>query len=219
MLDAIAQLHNYLWAGARVSERKLLARLEGGARALDRHIRSRGTLVRAVRPICRRFHKKTQGADLYTFLQAVTHLSFAADRVIRRPKEAAKAASELAVSLCIHLASASKHFDLVVEFEAGRVDFAEFTSKLADVLEERGVLRAGEFRRAVNQAFDIRALWDGHASTDAKRIMAAASVGSAGFACVLLVDALRSIGRYRETPFGRMVPVVSAILRRAGTHP
>ena len=219
MLDAVSDLHDYLWAGGRVDEGKLRSRLERGVRDLDAHLRSRGRLLRSVRPLTRRFRKGSRGADLYTFLHAVSHLSFAADRVTRRPREAAKAASELVVSLCIHLASASDRLDLVESFEAGRTDFAEFSSKLADALEERGVLRAGELRRAANQAFDVRALWDGHASADAKRIMAAASVASAGFACVLFADALRSIGRYRKTPYAQMVPIVSTILRRAGGHP
>lgn len=219
MLEAVAQLDDYLWAGARIDEPKLLVRLERGARGLDRHLKLRGRLARSVRAQTKRFRKGAQGADLYTFLQAVSRLSFAADRAIRRPRDAAKASSELAVSLCIHLASASNHADLVRTFESGRTDFAEFSAKLADVLEERGALRAGEFRRAANQAFDVGALWDGHASAEVKRILATASVASAGFACVLFVDALRAIGRYREQPYGRLVPMVAVILRRLGGHP
>lgn len=219
MLEAVAQLDEYLWAGARVDEPKLLARLERGARDLDGHLKLRGRLARSVRAQTRRFRKGAKGADLYTFLQTVARLSFAADRVGRRPREAAKAASEVAVSLCIHLASASNRLDLVRAFESGRTDFSEFSARLADALEERGVLRAGEVRRAANQAFDVGALWDGHASAQTKRILATASVASAGFACVLFVDALRAIGRYRETPYGRLVPVVAVILSRLGRHP
>jgi hypothetical protein len=167
LLEAVAQLDEYLWGGARVDERRLLARLERGSRYLDRHLRVRGRLERPVRTMTRRFRKGTQGADLYTFLQAVVRLSFAADRVGRRPREAAKAASEVAVSLCIHLASAANRGDLVRAFESGRSDFAEFSGKLADALEQRGVLRAGDFRRSANQAFDVGALWDGHASAEA----------------------------------------------------
>ncbi len=219
MLEAVSQLDEYLWAGARVDERRLLTRLERGARDLDRHLRLRGRLARSVRSQIRRFRRGTQGADLYTFLQAVACLSFAADRVVRRPREAVKAASQTTVSLCIHLASASNRADLVRAFESGHADFAEFSGKLADALEERGVLRAGEFRRAANQAFDLGALWDGHASAETKRILATASVASAGFACVLFVDALRAIGRYREMPYARLVPTVATILRRLGGHP
>lgn len=219
MRAAISELHDYLWGGARPKEATLLTQLQRGARNLDRHLGTRGRIARAIRPIVRRFRKVTHGADLYTFLHTVAHLSFAADRVRRNPKEAAKAASEVAVSLCIHLASTARRLDLVESFETGHADFAEFTSKLADALEERGVLRAGDFRRATNQAFDVNALWDRRASTDAKRIMAAASVASAGFACVLFIEALRSLGRYRETPYARLVPIVGRILQGLGSHP
>lgn len=219
LLEAVAQLDDYLWGGARVDERRLLRRLERGARDLDRHLKLRGRLARSVRSQTRRFRKGTQGADLYTFLQAVARLSFAADRVGRRPRDAAKAASELTVSLCIHLALVSGRTDLVRSFESGRTDFGEFSGRLADAIEERGVLRAGEFRRSANQAFDVGALWEGHASPETRRVLATASVASAGFACVLFVDALRSLGRYRETPYGRLVPVVATALRHLGGHP
>lgn len=218
-LAAIADLHDYLWGGARPKEAQLMARLEKGAQDLDRHLGGHGWTERAVRPMTKRFRKGTQGADLFTFLQAVAQLSFGADRVRRRPRESVKAASELAVSLSVHLASIAGRSDLIEGFETGHTDFAEFTSKLADALEERGVLRAGDFRRATNQAFDVRALWDHRLSNEAKRITAMASVASAGFACVLFVDALRALGRYRETPYGRLVPIVATILRGLGDHP
>ena len=218
-LAAVSTLHDYLWGGARPRESDLLHALERGARALDRHAGTRGRVARAVRPMTRDFRKGAQGADLFAFLQAVALLSFAADRVRHRPQDAAKAASELGVSLCIHLASAAGRFDLVEAFEAGGSSFAEFTSHLADALEERGALRAGELRRAANQSFDVWALWDGRSSPDTKRIMATASVASAGFACILCVDALRALGRYRETPFGQLVPVVATLLRGLGSHP
>jgi hypothetical protein len=219
MRAAISELHDYLWGGARPKEAELLTRLQRGARTLDHHLGTRSRIERAVRGMTRRFRKVTHGADLFTFLHVVAHLSFAADRVHREPREAAKAASEVAVSLCIHLASTARRFDLVESFETGHTDFAEFTSKLADALEERGVLRAGEFRRATNQSFDVNALWDRRASTDARRVTATASVASAGFACVLFIDALRSLGRYRETPYSCLVPVVGRILRGLGSHP
>jgi len=219
LLDAISDLHDYLWAGARPDEAKLLARLRRGARDLDHHLGTRGRVERAIRPLVRRFRKVTTGADLFLFLQAVARLAYAADRVPRRPQEAAKAASEVAVSLCIQVGSVAARRDLQEAFETGHLDFAAYTSKLADALEERGVLRAGEFRRATNQAFDLHALWDRRASPEAKRIMATASVSSAGLACVLFVDALRALGRYRESPYAQLVPTVAAILRRLGSHP
>ena len=217
-LVALSDLHDYLWSGAHYDESELLARLRLGARDLDHRIGARGRVERAVRPMLRRFRKVSEGADLFTFLHAVGHLAFASDRVRRKPKEAAKAGSRTAVSLSIHLASAAGRRDLTEAFETGATDFATYTSKLADALEERGVLRAGEFRRATNQAFDLHALWDGRASPETKRIMAAAGVTSAGLACVLFVDALRALGRYREWPYAQLVPIVATVLRWGG-HP
>lgn len=216
---AIRDLHDYLWTGARANERELLARLLKGARALDRHLRTRGRVERAIRPLVHRFQKVTQGPDVFVFLQAIAGLSYAADRVRRNPREAAKASSELAVSLAIRLASAAGAHALVDAFEAGRHDFGEFGERLQDALEGRGVLRAAEFTRAANLAFDMNALWDSRASPATKRVTATAGVVAAGFSCIVFVDALRALGRYREIPYGRLVPLVAAILDRAGGQP
>ena len=215
----IKDLHAFLWAGARPDTEDLPARIVRGARDLDGHLGTRGRVERSVRPLVRTFRKSAQAADLFTFLQAAAGLSYAADRVRRQPREAAKAASELAVSLSIHLAGASGASGLVDRFESGREDFAEFSGGLEGRLEERGVLRAAEFRRAANLAFDVHALWDRKAPGVTKRVVAEASVAAAGFACVVFVDALRALGRYREVPYGRLVPVVSAILEGLGGQP
>ncbi len=216
---ALKDLHACVWGGARPDEKKLLEALRRGASDLDRHLGTRGRVERAVRPLLRTFHKLPQGADLFTFLQAVAGLSYAADRIRRNPKEAAKAASELGVSLTIHLAAASGAEALVEAFETGRQDFEEFSARLEDVLESRGVLRAGEFIRAVNLAFDIHAVWDARASTEVRRIMATTAIVSAAFACTVFVEALRALGRFREGPYGRLVPLVAVILADLGGHP
>lgn len=216
---AVDALHDYVWARARISEPRLLARLDRGARALDRSMGLRGMLVAGARPLLRRFRRETTGADLFMFLKAASDLSAAVRWSRSNPRQAAKRASELAVSLAIHLASASGRSDLVESFEAGTKDFGAFSSQLADVLEQRGALRAGEFRRAVNGAFDVRALWDQKASGDARVIAATASAVFAGYACVLFVDALKALGKYRRTPYARLVPVTRRLVARLGGHP
>jgi len=219
LTGAIDDLHNYLWAGKKLDERRLLEDLESGAAALDHHVRARGAIAGGIRPLVRAFRRTTTGADLFAFAEATADLAGAVELTNRKPQEAAKRASRLAASLCIHLASAADRFDLVETFESGRTDFAAFTSSLADVLEERGVLRAGEFRRAVNTAFDMNALWDADAAADRQRIAVLTSVTSAGFACCLLVEALKSLGRYREIPYGKLEPAARRILDRLGGHP
>ncbi len=216
MRSALIDLHDILWAGARYDEGRLLRRLGIGARNLDEHLGTKGATARAVRPLLQDFQPVTTGPDLFTFLRVVTSLASAADRVERQPREAVRHASELAVSLTVHLASAADRRDLVEGFESGRSDFAEFSGVLTEALEQRGVLRAREFGRSANVAFDVNALWDKNATKDVQRISAAAAVSSSAFGCVLFVEALRSLGRYRDVPYGRLVPVVGRILHRLG---
>lgn len=217
--SAVSDLHDYLWAGKRLEEKALLRRLERSAMDLDQYVQARGAIASAVRPLLRRFQKYPTGPDLFTFLDAVVNLSAAVEYFRRRPKLSAARASALAVSLSIGIASAADRFDLVEAFEGGKTDFSEFTSGLADVLEEKGVLRAGEFRRAVNEPFDVNALWDARAPKDAQRISALASTASVALACVLYVDALRALGRYRPIPFAKLTPATRRILDRLGGHP
>jgi hypothetical protein len=218
LASAVSDLHDYLWAGKKLPEARLLERLERGAKDLDRFVGARGAIASGIRPLLQDFRKHPTGPDLFTFCEAVCDLSAAVEYGVRDPKAAVTRASNLAVSLAIGLASAADRFDLVEEFEGGTTDFSEFTSRLADVLEEKGVLRAGEFRRAVNGPFDINALWDAQATKDAQRIGAIASAASAGLACVLYVDALRALGRYREAPYAKLVPATRRILERLGGH-
>ncbi len=215
----VSQLHDYLWAGKKLSERDLLVRIERDAERLERHVRARGAITSAVRPLVRPFSRIPSGPDLYTFLHAVAGMSAAVEARRTRPKTAVARASGVAVSMSIGVASAADRFDLVEEFEGGRADFAQFTSRLADVLEEKGALRAGEFRRAVNQSFDLNALWDPRAPRDAQQVVALAAVASAGLACALYVDGIRSLGRYRAVPFAKLVPAVRRILDRLGHQP
>lgn len=217
--SAVDGLHDVLWSGSRLNRPRLLARLDRAARALDERMGLHGALAAGARPLVRRFDKERNGADLYTFLKTASDLSAAVTWSRSSPRQAARRASELAVSLSIHLASAAGRFDLVRSFEAGTTDFGAFSSRLADVLEEKGAPRAGEFRRAVNGAFDVRALWNEKASGDARVVAATAATAFAGYACILFVDALKAVGTYRRVPYARLVPVTRRLLAHLGGHP
>ena len=218
-MATVGLLHDHLWGGRRQDEGQLLRRILRDTDALDRRIGARGSLRAGVRPLIREFGDAEVAEDLYTFLAVAAELDAAVAAARRSPRRAAKLASRLAVSLCIHLASVADRFDLVREFEAGSVDFGTFTDRLEDALEDRGVVRAGDFCRAAEMAFDANALWDERADPDVKRVAAWSAVVSAALAACLLVDALRPLGRCRDPPYGRLSPLVARILVRMGGHP
>lgn len=219
IVATVGLLHDHLWGGRRQEEGQLLRRILRDTDALDRRIGARGALRAGVRPLIPEFGDAEAAGDLYTFLAVVGELDAAVASLRPAPRQAARLASRLAVSLSIHLASAADRFDLVREFEAGRVDFGAFAGRLADALEDLGAVRAGEFRRAVEMAFDANALWDERADPDVQRVAAGSAVASAGLASCLAVDALRPLGRCRDPPFGRVPPLVARILARSGGHP
>lgn len=219
LADAVQGLHDHLWHAPRKDETVLLRRIEQSAVALDRYVRGRGAISSGVRPLTRRFQKVPGGADLFEFLTVVSSLAGAIETHRRKPKEAAHRCSRAVVSLSIHLASAADRFDLVEAFEGGTSDFLGFTSALADVLEQKGVVRAGEFKRVANSVYDIHALWDDRGSKDGHQVAAVAAIGSMAYAATLFLAALRELGRYQEVPYGRLVPAMRRLLDRLGAHP
>jgi hypothetical protein len=213
---AVKDLHDFLWTGKTFEEAGLVRRLERSARDVDAYLGARGRISRGVRPLLRPFKKYPSGPELYTFLDTVSNLSAAVELARRSPRESANRAKELVVSLSIGLASHADSFHLVDAFESGKTDFDAFASDLAKVLEGRGMVRAREFRRLTEETFDLQALWDNGWSRDVQRTAAVASIGCAGLAAVLYVEALKALGKYREVPYRELGPVVQTILNRIG---
>jgi len=213
---AVEDLHDYLWTGAKHDEAALLGRLEEAAGRLDRHVRAGGSIADSVRPLVKSFDRRAVGADLFTFLEIVSHLAGAVEVRTKDPKDATRRASETVVSNSIHLASAAGRFEIVEMFESGKSDFMTFQDRLADLLTRRGVVQARELQRAANAAYDSHAIWSAGWSKDVQQIVAVAAIGNAAHHASLLADALRSIGRYRDPPYGSLASAVRRILDRIG---
>ena len=216
---AVRDLHDVLWTGKTMDETVLVARLERGVRDLDGWAGARGRIASGVRPLLHPFRPRPSGGDLFTYLDTVSNLAAAAAYVRTKPRESARRASDLAVSLSIGLASAADSFHLVEVFESGGTDFGAFADGLAGVLEQKGAIRAKEFRRATEEAFDLHALWDERAPRDAQQVTALACVGCAALSAQLFAEGLKALGRYRNVPYDRLVPSVRRILDRLGRHP
>lgn len=210
-------LHDFLWAGAKHDEAALLARLEGAAKALDVHLKAR-LVLKAVRPLLRAFEPRAAGADLFTFLWSLGNLAVASEARRRNPKEALGRATDVVVSNSIHLAAAVGRFDLVEMFEGGKADFDGFQGSLAQILEDRGVLPAEEMRSLATTLYDRNATWREDRPLEFQTVAATVGMGEAILHTALLVDALRAIGRYKDAPYGQLVPALRRILDRGGAH-
>ncbi len=217
LTSAVSDLHDYLWVGKKIPQDRLLMRLEEAAADLDRHLGTRGLVSGGVRPLLRDFQRQPGGTSVFEFLHTVGNLAAAVQMQRRRPQESARRAAEVVTSCAIGLAAYADRFSLVEAFQGGKTDFAGFITDLADALEARGVVRAGEFKRAANMAYDIHATWDPDKTMDEQRVAAHAAVAAAAYAGVLHADALRDLGKYRDVPYGRMVPAIRRILE--GMHP
>jgi hypothetical protein len=215
---AVHDLHDFLWVGAKMEEAALLDRLRAAAKVLDAHLGTRA-VSRGAAPLLGSFDRRAMGSDLFTFLWIVGHLAIAAERRRADPKEAVRRASEVVSSNAIHLASASGRFDLVEMFEAGKTDFDAFQAGLAEVLEDRGVLAAGAMRRLAVTVYDANATWRADVPKDAARIAATAAIGDAALHSTLLVEALRTLGRYRDAPYAQLAPALLRVLDAPKAHP
>ena len=216
--SAVNALHDHLWVTPSKDEAGLLRRLGACASELDRHLGTKGLIAGGVRPVLRDFKKYPGGKDVFEFLHSTTNLAAGVAYRTKRPREAAKRASEVVSSLAIGLSSASDSFHLVDAFQSGKSDFMDFTTRLADVLENRGFALAGEFKRGANATYNVHAIWDDSWSKDFQALAVLDGIGSAAHVCALHVEALRVLGGYHEAPYGRLAPAVRRIVERIGTH-
>lgn len=217
---SVQDLHDFLWVGAKHDEARLLGRLRDAAKVLDGHLGTRA-VSRGVAPLLGAFDRRAMGSDLFTFLWMLGHLAIAAERRGPDPRESARRSADVVNSNAIHLASASGRFDLVEMYEAGKTDFEAFQAGLTEILEDRGVLAADAMRRLAVRVHDANATWRADAPKGFARIAATASIGDAALHSALLVDALRTLGRYRDAPYAQLVPALEKVLGSPGlrAHP
>lgn len=163
---AVRELHDYLWNPEwRGDEATLRANLLRGARSLDTALGAKGRLRECVAALAKPWSREHQGSSLFEILDDTLGLAVAAEHVQKAKfREAAARAQAVLESTTIGVCSAARSFQLVEEWEAKKVDFQTYTTKLLGVLQARFILDPSQFKRVADAVHEFATNWDVSAS-------------------------------------------------------
>jgi hypothetical protein len=218
MMRDINQLHDFLWhSKGRIDGGKLFAGLEKDAREIDAILHAGGRLRRNAVTLLQaaRGNKDRHGAALFEFLHGAYHLTAATEHVRKKDhKGAGEHAAWVVESDSIGTCSAAGAFEIVQEWEAGKIDFEAYTSKIADMLQQRGVPGGGQYRRMLLAARTLGKDWDRTLPKGGQAVAGCAAVVAAAW-CTVATGAVRAaLGRPRAVPEAEYAEIVARIVAR-----
>lgn len=202
-------LHDFLWHGRKENESSLAANLLKDARDADSFLRLGGRLLRNGKPLAAGLQDSGNGESLFELLGHSWALGagivLAAKKNYRGAATRAKnAISSASIGVCANAGC----FEFVEEWEAGKTDFETYTKKLADFLEPKGVLYAGQFKRMLDAVHDVGMNWNAVASKSEQALAARASIQAAAWCLLASVSIRELLGappKFFSSDFGEIV--------------
>ncbi len=186
-------LHDFLWHGEKKDETALSAKLRKDARDADAFLRLGGRLRKNAESLANDLSSPGNGESLFELLDHSWGLAAA---IVLRSKGNLRGAAERAKSAIssasIGVCANAGCFEFVQEWEAGKIDFETYTSKLADFLEPKGYMDSGQFKRLLNAVYEFGMNWNAVASKPEQSLAARASIEDAGW-CLLTSIAIREL--------------------------
>jgi hypothetical protein len=215
MMRDVNRFHDFLWhPDAKVDGEKLLADLQREARELDAFLVAGGKIRRHAAAFAEatRKDKDRHGPDLFELLHDTYNLTAATEHVRKKDyKRAAEHVARIVESDSIGTCAALDSFNLVNEWEGGTISFETYAGRLADLLEGKGVVEAGQYKRMMVAARTFGNEWDAGVPREQQLLAARAAVEAAAW-CTVATRAIRGAATGRPSP----VPAkdYSAVIRR-----
>jgi len=211
-------LHNALWREGKGDLERLLADLVRDARDLDAFLGAGGRLRRNAAALAGRAANRGMhgaGESLFELLSHAYDLTAATEHVRKEDYPGAGDHLQDAVgSVTIGVCANAGCFPLVGAWERGATDFETYTGKLADVLERKGVARAGEWKRLVNAGYHLKRSLRGTMPKPERDLLARAAILSACWAALASVSIRRSLRSPPEFSYGDFAAVLGKIAAR-----
>jgi hypothetical protein len=209
-------LHDFLWQGDKKDEKSLTRNLHRDARDADAFLRLDGRLRRTAESLLKNLPSPGNGESLFELLDHSWGLGAA---TVLQSKGNHRAAAErtkgVVSSASIGVCANAGCFEFVEEWEAGKIDFETYTSKLADFLEPKGYMDSGQFKRLLNAVYEFGMNWNTVASKSEQALAARTSIQSAAW-CLLTSVAIRELlGAPPEFPARDFAAIVERIADRA----
>ena len=215
----VGLLHDFLWGAWKGDAEKLGANLAREARELDAFLGVRGKLRRHAEALEKALDKDKEGHGpaLYELLYDAYNLTAATDHVRKKDyKGAAEHAAWAVESMSIGICAAAGRFDIVEKWERrAEASFELYASALADMLQSKGVARAGEYKRMLLTARNVGRAWDASAPPEQQALAARAAIANAAWCGVttgLLRGAIDAPRKFSEKDYAAVVARIVARL-------
>ncbi len=186
-------LHDFLWHGEKKDETSMSAKLRKDGRDADAFLHLGGRLRKNAESLAQDLTSSGKGESLFELLEHSWGL--AAATVLRSKgnyRGAAERAKAVISSASIGVCANAGCFEFVQEWEAGKIDFETYTSKLSGFLEPKGYMDSGQFQRLLNAVYEFGMNWNAVASQPEQSLAARTSIEAAGW-CLLTSVAIREL--------------------------
>ena len=188
-------LHNFLWHGSKANQGKLRAAIQRDIRDLDAFLRLGGKLRRAAASLDNAWGDPGAGESLFELLGHTYNLTAATERLGKKDyKGAGEHVATAVESVSIGVCANAGCFELVEEWEAGKIDFETYAGKLADHLQGKGISKAGEFKRHIIAARNFGRTFDEAATKAEQALGAKAAIANGLWVTLASVSIRKAIG-------------------------
>lgn len=186
-------LHDFLWQGEKSNERSLARSLQRDARDVDAFLRLGGRLRKNAESLIKNLQTSGNGESLFELVDHSWGLGAATVLLSKgNYRGAAERAKEVISSASIGVCANTGRFEFVQEWEAGKIDFETYTSKIADFLEPKGYMDSGQYKRLLNAVHEFGVNWNAVASQSEQALAARTAIEGAGW-CLLTSVAIREL--------------------------
>jgi len=215
----VNQIHDWLWnPGWKGDAERLLADLAREARELDAYLGVHGKLRRHVEALIKAAQgdRERYGGTLYELLYNLYNLTAATERWRRKDyKAAGEHVAQVVESDSIGTCASLDSFPLVEEWESGKIDFETYASRLADLLQGKGIATAGQYKRVMLAARTFGKEWDGSAPKAQQALAARAAIEGAAW-CTVATRTIReaATGRPLTVPLKDYAGIIQGIVGR-----
>jgi len=209
-------LHDFLWQGDKKDEKSMTRNLHRDARDADAFLRLGGRLRKNAESLLKNLPSQGNGESLFELLDHSWGLGAAAVLESKgNYRGAAERAKGVISSASIGVCANAGRFELVEEWEAGKIDFETYTSRLADFLESKGYMDSGQFKRLLNAVYEFGMNWNSVAGKSEQALAARTCIEGAGW-CLLTSVAIRELlGAPPKFSARDFADVVERIVHRA----
>ncbi|HKZ24120.1 MAG TPA: hypothetical protein VJ224_06935 [Thermoplasmata archaeon] len=208
-------LHDVLWHASKAEPGKLRADIQKDMKDLDAFLRVGGRLRRAAFALDNAWGDPGAGESLFELLGHTYYLTAATERLRKKDyKGAGEHVATAVESVSIGVCANAGCFEIVQEWEGGKTDFEEYAGKLADFLQEKGVSRAGEFKRHLIAARDFGRSFDETATKAEQALGARAAIANGLWVNLASIPIRKSLGSPPRFPYDDYAVVLERIASR-----